>query len=93
MEIFLTIINGFQPLITNIMLSILDFASVLDPSLNTIERLKLPFFLATCIFKYFDFLERSNLKTVMDKLLTDWNAIVMKKTSKLHYSAILSSTN
>ena len=38
-EIFLTVINDFQPLITNTKRSILDFASVLHPSLNAIERL------------------------------------------------------
>ena len=38
-EIFLTIVNGFQPLFIKIKRSILDFASVLDPPLNTIERL------------------------------------------------------
>ena len=46
-----------------------------------------------CIFKYFDFLERSNLQTVTNEFLTDWNAIFMKKISKLYYSAIPSSTN
>ena len=29
----------------------------------------------------------------MNEFLTDWNAIFMKKISKLHYSAILSSSN
>ena len=38
-EIFSTIVNGFKPLIINTKRSILDFASVLDPPLNTIERL------------------------------------------------------
>ena len=38
-EILLTIAKGFQPLIINIKRSILDFASVLDPPLNTIEKL------------------------------------------------------
>ena len=37
-EIFLTIVNGFQSLIIKTKRSIGDFASVLDPSLNTIER-------------------------------------------------------
>ena len=38
-ETFLTTVNGFQPLILNTKRSILDFASVQDPPLNTIERL------------------------------------------------------
>ena len=36
---FLTIVDGFKPLIINTKRFILDFASVLDPPLNTIERL------------------------------------------------------
>ena len=39
-EIILTIVNGLQPFIINTKRSILDFASVLDPPLNTIERLQ-----------------------------------------------------
>ena len=38
-QIFSTIVNDFQPLIINTKRFILDFASVLDPSLNTMERL------------------------------------------------------
>ena len=61
-EIFLVIVNGFQPLVVNRKCSVLDFVSVLDPSLKT------PFFRPTCIFKYFDFVDRLNLQTDLLKL-------------------------
>ena len=50
-------------------------------------------FFTRCRFKYFDFLEKSNSQTVTNEFLTDWNAIFMKKISKLYYRAILSSAN
>ena len=37
-DIFSTIVNAFQPFIINSKRFILDFASVLDPSPNTIKR-------------------------------------------------------
>ena len=76
-ETFLTIVKGFQPLIFNTKRSILDFASVLDPSLNTIERFSTALFRVTCIFKYFEFVDRSNLQTVTNEFLTDRNAVFM----------------
>ena len=68
MEIFLLIVNGFQPLIINTQRSILDFASVLDPPLNAID-FSTVHFCAKCIFKYFDFVERSNLQMVTNEFL------------------------
>ena len=38
-KIFLAIVKSYQSLIINTKRSILEFASVLDPPLNTIERL------------------------------------------------------
>ena len=55
----------------------LDFPSVLDASLITLENFSTALFCATCIFKYFDFAERSNLQTVTNEFLMDWNAVFL----------------
>ena len=55
----------------------LDFPSVLDASLITLENFSTALFCATCIFKYFDFVERSNLQTVTNEFLMDWNAVFL----------------
>ena len=89
-EIFLTIVNGFQPVIFKTKRSILI---LLQSWIRLSILQKAALFRVTCIFKYFDLFDRSNLQTVMNEFLTDWNAVFMQKISKLHYSAILSSPN
>ena len=61
----------------------LDFPAVLDASLITIENFSTALFCATCIFKYFDFVERSNLQTVTNEFLMDWNAVFFVENLKI----------
>ena len=56
------------------------------------KTLTVPFF-TTFILKYLGVLKRSNLQTGTTECLMDLNVIFMRKISKLHYSAMLSSTD
>ena len=92
MELFVIIINGFQPLTISTMCSILDLAAVLDPHLMMAMMMMMMMMMIMNCFCHIKSGSRPSATSKMERIViivNDWKPLIITKRPILDVKAAL----